>query len=165
MKNIGNNRHSIRIKNYDYSQEGWYYVTICTKDRKQILSKIHDCNCRGRALPQNTEIGNIIENSIKYFNNKYYNLKIEKYVIMPNHLHMIIQIKGKDGALPLQDVIRTLKSFTSVQCYKRRYLKSAKLWQRNYYEHIIRNEKEYWKIYEYIENNHQNWITDKYYEQ
>lgn len=82
---------------------------------------------------------------------------------MPNHIHMIIQINGKDGALPLHDVIRTFKSFTAVQCNKIDYLKHTKLWQRNYYEHVIRNEREYWMIYEYIENNPLNWKIDKYY--
>ena len=98
MNIIEKHRHSIRIKNYDYSQKGWYFITICTKDRKQILSKIDDNTC-SITLPRMTKIGDIIEKSIEYFNDKYYNLKIEKYVIMPNHIHMIIQIKGKDGAL------------------------------------------------------------------
>lgn len=152
------------MKEYDYSQIGMYFVTICTENRKQVLSKIIDENHRGNALPlpNNTLIGNIIESTIKYMNNKYYNLDIEKYIIMPNHIHMIIHIKGKDGALPLQDIIRTFKTYTTMQYYKINNVKKSKLWQRNYYEHVIRNEKEYWLIYEYIENNPLNWDKDKY---
>ena len=170
MKPIKNNesnykRRSIRIKGYDYSKEGLYFITICTQNRRNILSKIKNEKCRGKApsLPNNTLIGNVIEKTIKYINAKYYNIDIEKYIIMPNHIHIIINIKGKDGALPLQDIIRIFKTYTTMKYYKIYNVKEVKLWQRNYYEHVIRNEKEYWQICEYIENNPLNWNKDVYY--
>lgn len=82
---------------------------------------------------------------------------------MPNHVHMVIEIMGKDGALPLQDVVRIFKTFTANKYWKISNNEETKLWQRNYYEHIIRNEKEYWMIYEYIEKNPVKWNFDQYY--
>lgn len=65
--------------------------------------------------------------------------------------------------MPLQDTVRKFKTFTTNKYWKISNDRKTKLWQRNYYEHIIRNEKEYWKIYEYIENNPMKWKFDKYY--
>ena len=70
---------------------------------------------------------------------------------------------GKDGALPLQDIVRIFKTYTTKRYWQISKNKETKLWQRNYYEHIIRNEKEYWQIYEYIENNPIKWQFDEYY--
>ena len=93
-------------------KKGMYFITICTQNRRKILSKIENLqdedinNCRGKApsLPKNTETGNVIENTIEFINKNYYNIDINKYIIMPNHVHLIIEIMGKDGALPLQDI-------------------------------------------------------------
>lgn len=128
-----------------------YFVTICTQNRRKILSKIENAhneeinNCKGKApsLPKNTIIGNIIEKTIEFINENYCNININPYVIMPNHVHMVIEIMGKDGALPLQDVVRIFKTFTANKYWKISNNEETKLWQRNYYEHIIRNEKEY----------------------
>ena len=93
-------------------KKGMYFITICTQNRRKILSTIENLqdedinNCRGKALslPKNTETGKVIEKTIEFINKNYYNIDINKYIIMPNHVHLIIEIMGKDGALPLQDI-------------------------------------------------------------
>ena len=83
-------RKPTRLKNYDYSQNGYYFITICTKDKRKIL-----CDIVGEglcALPtvELTDIGKIVNQSIEYINNEYEGILIDKYVIMPNHVHLIL---------------------------------------------------------------------------
>jgi len=159
MDNELQKRKPNRLKNFDYSQNGAYFITICTHNRKCVLGKIvGEGLC---ALPNNilTPIGNEIEKTIQFINNNYDNVLIDKYIVMPNHIHMIVFLnteKGGHGNPPLQNIIGQFKSFTTKQYGKR-------LWQRSYYDHIIRNETDYLNIWEYINNNPLNWCDDKYY--
>ena len=174
------NRKSIRLKKYDYSKNGDYFITICTKNREKILSTIEipQDTCRGRVppLPETEYINNIpiiqtytkISEIIKEtFNNisKLDNVSIEDYIIMPDHIHFIAQLnnldmkycknttKGRGGTLPLHDIIARFKSFTTKQYNEINGTIGMKLWQRNYFEHIIRNEKEYLEILKYMQYN------------
>lgn len=113
-----------------------------------------------------TGIGKIVEEQLGAVSQRYPAVSIDKYVIMPNHLHLIVVI-GEDtgGASPsptLFDVLRVLKSLTTR--YSRGQLGSARLWQRGYYEHVIRNEKDYREIWNYIDQNPARWAEDRYYE-
>lgn len=140
-------RRSIRIKDYDYSQEGLYFITICCKERNRILGIIED----NKVLIN--QYGNIIKNELIALNQKYKNTNILKYVIMPDHIHFIIELMNGNKKT-IGDIIKTYKSVTSKRINK---IEPINLWQRNYYEHIIRNEKELYRIYYYIENNPINW--------
>ncbi len=150
-----------RAKGFDYSEAGAYFVTICTEGRKNILSKITvgEGLC---ALPyaELTEIGIETEKSIEYINKTYDTVEITKYVIMPNHIHLIVEISpasaGGHGGPPLQKIIAQIKSYTT-------HVYGGVLWQRSYHDHIIRNEKDYSEIYQYIESNPARWAEDKYY--
>lgn len=142
-------RKNIRLKNYDYSTLGMYFVTICTQDRIEILGRIRDKKIKL------TEQGKITQ---KYLNNidvVYAGIKIDEYIIMPNHIHMIIEINSSTGI----SVSRIIKQ------YKEKVTKQIgySIWQKSYYEHIIRNENEYYKIKQYIQNNVINWEEDKYF--
>lgn len=92
-------RKPTRLKGYDYSTPGAYFITICTKDRKQILSKISVVGEGLCALPKNelTKTGNVVINAIGFINNTYKNISVDKYVIMPNHVHFLISIAGGHG--------------------------------------------------------------------
>ncbi|MBE7014470.1 MAG: hypothetical protein E7419_04595 [Ruminococcaceae bacterium] len=108
-------RKPTRLKNYDYSGNGAYFVTICTHNRKCILSDIvGEGLC---TLPKNTltPIGKEIEKSIQYIDENYEGAIIDKYVIMPNHIHLIVIINnsGGHGNPPLQNIIGNMKSFTT----------------------------------------------------
>ena len=152
-------RKPTRLKNYDYSQNGYYFITICTKDKRKIL-----CDIVGEglcALPtvELTDIGKIVNQSIEYINNEYEGILIDKYVIMPNHVHLIlINQTGGRGDPPLQvyDIIGRMKSFTNSN-----YV--GTLWQRSFNDHIIRDQNDYLKIWEYIDTNANKWTEDKFY--
>lgn len=151
-------RKPTRLKGYDYSTPGMYFVTICTHNRKCILSHIvGEGLC---ALPHNelTKIGKDVEISIQYINNQYYNVCIEKYVIMPNHIHLIVELNltGGHGNPPLQDVIAQFKSYTT-----KKY--GDILWQRSFHDHIIRGKEDYEKIWKYIDTNVLKWELDCFY--
>ena len=90
-------------------------------------------------------------------------MQIEKYVIMPNHIHLIIAIKSTAGASPcptVSDIICAYKSLTTREC---RNFYNGIIWQKSFYDHIIRDENDYLRIWEYIENNPLKWSEDKYY--
>ena len=141
-------RKSPRLKGYDYSLPGAYFVTICTRDRKCILGEIvGEGLC---PLPKNTltPIGKETEASIQFINKNCKGVSIPKYVIMPNHIHLIVVLEdtGGDGTPPLQDVIRILKSYTT-----NKY--DDVLWQKSFHDHIIRGDEDYLKIWNYIDTN------------
>ena len=152
-------RKPTRLKNYDYSSDGAYFITICTHNKQKIL-----CDIVGEglcALPsiKLTPIGETVNKSINYINNNYADILVDKYVIMPNHIHLIIiKQTGGHGDPPLQiyDIIGRFKSFTD-----NKY--NNTLWQRSFHDHIIRDEKDYLKIWNYIDTNPQKWTEDCFY--
>ena len=150
-------RKSPGLKEYDYSLPGAYFVTICTKEKKCLLSEIvGEGLC---PLPENrlTPIGEEIKSSIRFINDNYPGVTIDRYVIMPNHIHLIVIIEtGGDGTPPLQDIIGRLKSYTTGKY-------GAELWQRSYHDHIIRGEEDYQKIWNYIDENPLKWELDCFY--
>ncbi len=153
------NRKPTRLKGYDYSAPGAYFITICTHNRKCILGNIvGEGLC---ALPRNqlTRIGKEVEKTIMYINENYNNVSIDKYVIMPNHIHLIVVLdnSGGRGNRPLQKKLGHLKSNTTKKF-------DNILWQRSYHDHIIRNEKDYRRIWEYIDTNPLKWELDCFYE-
>ncbi|MBI5326386.1 MAG: hypothetical protein HZB41_14120 [Ignavibacteriae bacterium] len=175
-------RNTIRLKGYDYSKEGDYYITICTKNREKIFGEIDNNSVRLN------DAGLMIEKWYKNIENKFKNVKCDFHIIMPNHIHGIIQIVGADLCVcpdiqneynkietqgehigsPLHRIIQWFKTLTTNE-----YIRNVKnnnwnsfngrLWQRNYYERIIRNEIEYYKIRDYILNNPLNWKIDDYF--
>ena len=171
-------RKSNRLKNYDYSQTGYYFVTICTFGRKNILGNINVGNC---ALTVPSIIGEkVIEcwNNISRLND---NINIDSFCLMPNHLHGIIvlnnrveniknnkvygfEVKEEKGHRSLHGVIRDFKSVTTRHYNKLvdEPLKNT-LWQKSFHDHIIRNEQELQNIREYISNNAAKWQDDIYY--
>ena len=143
------NRHSIRLPNYNYSNKGFYFITICTKNKQHILSHITP-----RGEVQLTPLGSIIDS---YLNKIYYHIKINQYVIMPNHIHIIIELCN--DKISLGKFIKAFKSKISRQCTKLYIFNKNDIWQRNYYEHIIRNNFELNRIKNYIKNNPYKWIS------
>ena len=155
------NRKQLRLNNYDYSNNGAYFITVCTQGRRNILSRIIvGEGFHPLPIVELTKIGIEIENTINFINDNYRNVFIEKYVIMPNHIHLILYLGyenlGGHGNPPLQKIVGQLKSFTT-----KKYGKI--LWQRSYYDHIIRNENEYAEIWNYIDSNPYKWLEDEYF--
>ena len=150
-----------RLDNYDYSSTGAYFVTICTQNRRCVLSRIVG---RGLAPAETTEIeytlfGEIAEKQLFLLADRYPYLTIDQYVIMPNHIHAILILNGETaGASPrptVTDIVCAYKSLTTRECKKNGF--EGKLFQTSFYEHIIRGRKDYEEIVKYIYENPKRW--------
>lgn len=150
-----------RLKNYDYSSEGLYFITFCTQGRACILSQIKNNVGDGSPVPQLTLIGEYVKKYIELINDKYPNVFIDKYVIMPNHIHLLIYIgdTNETKAPSVGNIIGWLKYSITKQANINMETKQ-KIFQRSYHDHIIRNEKSYIIISDYIENNPLVWEQD-----
>ena len=150
-------RKSIRLQNYDYSRNGAYFVTFCAMHRKCLFGHIVGATALGRPHVTLTTLGKCIDETIIIANRD--DVRMAKYVIMPNHIHMIVTIQpgtGDRGRSPLQEIVRNIKSFPTKQI-------GYSPWQKSVHDHIIRNNFEYEKIWRYIDTNPQRWTEDRYY--
>ncbi|WP_027390023.1 transposase [Chrysiogenes arsenatis] len=159
----GNRRVSLRLQGYDYNQTGAYFVTICVQERACLFGKIAE------GTMHLSEAGCMTERWFYEMEKKFPDLMAEQFVCMPNHIHFIVvnqrvPLKG-EKPLSLSTVVQWYKTMTTNE-----YIRQVKyggwepfrrkLWQRNYWERIIRDEAEYVKIGEYIENNPARWKED-----
>ncbi len=151
-----------RFPGYDYSQNGTYFITVCTKNKRCILSKIVGVGDLDDPEIRLTEYGIIAQDCIKEINDTYEDLEIEKYVVMPNHIHFLVNVINGSSRTPthtsatIPKLVSTFKRF----CNKKY---GEDIWQRSYYDHIIRDENDYFKIWDYINSNPAKWLEDKYY--
>ncbi|MBR5873491.1 MAG: transposase [Oscillospiraceae bacterium] len=153
-----------RLKSWNYSNNGGYFITICTDNRKHILSKI--CVGDGFPVPQLTKTGQIVDDYIKNINLKYSCVTVSEYVIMPNHIHLLLLIDNNGTGNPsptVGNIIGWFKYNTTKSVNEKYKTAGNKLWQRSYYDHIIRDEKDYMEKLNYILSNPLKWIDDEYY--
>jgi REP element-mobilizing transposase RayT len=159
-------RKSLRLKDYDYSQQGLYFVTICSQNRESLFGDIID----GKMILN--EYGKIVDEFWNKVPEHFANVNVDLFVIMPNHVHAIIEItnqsrgcrgegKGEVTSPLLGKIIAYYKYETTKLINQLRDTTGLKIWQRNYYEHIIRNDKELSSIREYIKDNPLKWKLDK----
>ncbi len=179
------NRRSIRLKGYDYTQPGAYFVTICTQDRQCLFGEVVE----GEMLLN--DAGNIVETEWRSLPQRFPGIQTDTFVVMPNHIHGVILVGARfiapmrvnpgainrnegainrnegainrnEGAInrapTLGDIVRAFKAVTSRRI--RQQGCTAFAWQRNYYEHIIRNEQTFVRVREYIANNPRQWALD-----
>ncbi len=146
-------RISHQLCGYDYSADGCYYITVCTQGRQKILSEL----CRGGVLLR--PIGRIVEEEIKCME-KRFEICINPYIIMPDHIHMIISIdrsikRAEQSPAPtgIDGIMCAFKSLTTKIANRIDNCPGRKIWQRNYYDHIIRNEQDFIAVSDYIRNN------------
>jgi len=147
------NRRSLRLKKYDYSTPGAYFVTACTHNRKCIFGTIQDHQV---AL---SPAGRIVENSWHELREHYRGLELDVFVTMPNHVHGIVFLA--DGAPTLSEIIRGFKTYSARHANALRDTAGQPVWQRGFHDHIIRNEKTLSMVREYIVNNPAKWHHDR----
>lgn len=157
-------RKSIRLKGYSYSHKGAYFITICVKGRRSILSGIVGCGVHDAPQIILSEYGIIAKKYIDTMSQRYDNIFIDRYVIMPNHIHMIIIVQDNNGSSqapnPTNETVPKFISLFKRYC-NREY--GENIWQRSFHDHIIRDDNDYQKISSYIENNHLKWSADCFY--
>ena len=153
-------RKSKRLKGFDYSTEGYYFVTICTHKHKLIFSKIVG---QGLAPAENTltPFGKIAEAQLLALEHRFSCVQIHKYVIMPNHIHAIIVLTSESKEKPsvsLSDIVCVFKSMTTRLCHQQQ--NTGQIFQASFHDHIIRGEQNYLNIWQYIDSNPNKWEKD-----
>ncbi|MCL2367685.1 MAG: hypothetical protein FWC72_01705 [Oscillospiraceae bacterium] len=155
-------RKRLRLEGYDYSNAGYYFVTVCVKDRHELLGEVvGDAPLRVPHVAL-SEYGVFVDAQIRKISHIYPYVLIDHYIIMPNHIHVIANIEGgtRRGASPTKAVIprivQSLKSMTT-----KRF--GFNMWQTSYHDHIIRDEAEYQHIWQYVDENPARWTEDCYY--
>ena len=163
MENGLPKRKHPRMDHYDYSAAGAYFITICTQNRRCLLSHIV-----GRGLApagiQFTAYGRIAQEQLLLLEKRYPLLKIDQYGIMPNHIHAILLLQETAEPCPtIMDIVCAYKSLTTRYCKKVHPI--DKLFQTSFYEHVIRGREDYKEIAEYIVDDPTQWELDKLYSQ
>ena len=205
-------RKSTRLQKYDYSAPGAYFITVCTQNRKQILSQIVKSSVcdsdrmmpnntvgEGSALPKTTDqaasnetvgegsalpktalnmtpYGATVDKWIREISNKYSHISVDHYVIMPNHIHLLISVKrpnGRGDPSPTENVevkspgvieaIAWLKYHTTKEIKEKFNTFDIPIWQRSFHDHVIRNEEDYYEVAKYIAENPICWEEDTLY--
>ncbi len=138
-----------RLKGYDYSNKNLYFVTICTHNKIHLFGNISELN----------DIGKIAENELLKIPSHFDCVQIDKYVIMPNHIHAMIAINHSDERPLLSTIVGLYKSGVSKRIHE--FMPDITIWQKSFYDHIIRDEQSYRSIWQYIEDNPKNLSDDE----
>lgn len=162
-------RKHVRLRDYDYGQNGAYFVTICTQDRCHLFPFCVGAAPCGRPNPARE----IAEEWLKKIPEKYPDVFLDKHVVMPNHIHLLLRLDqpctaGGHVGPPLQEIMDWYKTMTTnayIRAVKANVLPPfhKRIWQRGYYEHIIRNRQDYLEVWQYIDNNPARWAEDEYF--
>ncbi|MGA9398353.1 MAG: transposase [Anaerolineaceae bacterium] len=179
MDNRIYHRRSIRLPDWDYRQ-GAYSVTIVTKDRENLFGEI------AGDMVNLSKVGKIIRNEWLRLEKRFFHIHLDKYIVMPNHVHGIIVFRGRGMAESIENIdksverhapakgifgkpvpgnlatiIRSFKSSTTLRVNLMNGTPGMPVWQRNYYEHIIREERDWQAISDYIDSNPEKWAEDR----
>ena len=159
-------RKPTRLKNFNYNGAGAYFVTMCVENRRRVLSEIVGDDVLG--VPKNVKLlshGIIASKYIKELNEFYDNINVEKYVIMPNHIHFLLVVSNNGSPRTSTPTRQTSAVSHFVSTFKRFCNKEygENIWQRGFYDHIIRSRDDYEEHLRYIHENPVNWYYDELY--
>lgn len=148
-------RKNIRLTTYDYSAPGAYFITVCTQNKENLFwSDVGAVIGRPEDVPLN-HTGQIVDQAIENIPNHYPAISIDRYVIMPNHIHLLLQIHTDHDGRPMTAptipmVVNQLKGYVTKQV-------GFPIWQKGFYDHVIRSEADYLDCWQYIEGNPSKW--------
>ena len=165
-------RKANRLPTYDYAQNGAYFITICTRERQQILwadsnlETVEDVGAhsvRPQRSPHLSQTGKVVEDAILQIHAHYPAVQLEKYAIMPNHVHLLLMIQREQGgrtlcAPTLSLVIKQMKENVTKHL-------GHSIWQKSFHDHVIRTQYGFEMIWRYIDTNPQNWHKDCFYKE
>ncbi len=152
----------MRLPGYDYSYEGCYFLTICTRNKEEILGRVARCVDGGASFVELTDTGEMVKRHVENMDDADGGVRLEHYVVMPNHVHLLILLSDgtPKAASPtgatIPRIVNSLKGLTSKKF-------GCSMWQRGYYDRIVRGEGEYRRIWDYIDTNPQRWEEDDYF--
>ena len=148
------NRKPNRLESFRYTTDGGYFITICTQEHRQILSRITgtpEDGCRVEL----TELGQLVKQTILAVPEHYDGASVDRYVIMPNHIHLLLVIKSAGGRIiSAPTVVGSIKRYISRKI-------GRPVWQKGFYDHVIRSEADYLAHLLYIDENPVKWVMGK----
>ena len=162
-------RKKNRLANYDYSQNGGYFITICTKQKECLLASIVGDGVLDVPVTHLSDFGSAIERRIHKMNRVYPNVQTVKYAIMPNHVHLLVCVEQQDSRCaagtsgrpsPTNEIIPSYVSTLKRLCNREI---GENIWQRSYHDHIIRDQAHFDLIWNYIDTNPIRWKQDCFY--
>lgn len=160
-------RKRMRLRGYDYSQPGWYFVTVCTQGRQTLF---WDMDRAGLEPAPTNALGQAVSETWLELPAHIPGLAVDKFVVMSNHFHGIVRLEdggvgagSKPARTPITEVMRQFKTFSARRINQMRGTPGRSIWQRGYYDHIIRDEADYRRVWRYIETNPTKWEEDEYY--
>ena len=150
-----------RLKNYDYSQPNAYFITICTKNKETLFWEHVGASIARPEKVCLSPYGRIVEEAISNIQTVYPAISVDNYVIMPNHIHLLLQIRTDENgramlAPTISKVIQQMKGYVTKRI-------GSSIWQKLFHDHVIRDEAGYLKIWNYIEGNPSKWEEDCFY--
>ena len=185
---MGGNRKKQRLNEYSYSENGAYFITICCEHMSCLLGRIYAdrpdiCQAVGGGVPdapfpgirmELTECGRLVDSKIKEMSGQYKGVCVDNYVIMPNHIHLLLSVEPAEGASrtpPLtgsteSKTVRSNETIPRFISYLKRSTNravGAEIWHRGYHDHIIRDYADYMLRYKYLTDNPARWAEDEYY--
>ena len=161
------NRKLTRLPGYDYSAPGAYFITICTSGKQCLFGSIVPGELVGDAYMQYSQVGEIAKECLLKIESHYDNVSLDNWVIMPNHVHLLIRITERINPFPtitydVPNIIGKYKSAVT-RSVGNAFMHSEKLWQSSFYDHVIRNDEDYQSIWQYISGNPSKWLDDCFY--
>lgn len=156
-----NRRKPLRLENFDYSLPGAYFITVCTKEKRCLLGSVVGADDHIGPQVHLSDTGRVVQHYTESIPG------IRHYVVMPNHVHMVLQISAEsplEGPMwssapthaQVSSLVRTWKTLITKEL-------GISIWQRSFYDHIIRNEQDFVRIAQYIQDNPAKWQSDTYY--
>ena len=150
-----------RLTEYDYSQPNAYFITICTKNKEKLFWENVGASIARPEKPQLSFYGNVVQEAILNIPKIYPTISVDNYVVMPNHIHLLLQIHTDDSgramlAPTISKVVQQMKGYVTKQL-------GASIWQKLFHDHVIRGEMDYLEIWNYIEGNPSKWEEDCFY--
>ena len=154
-------RKQNRLTEYDYSQPGAYFITICTHNKQMLFWENVGASIARQEKPQLSFYGNVVQEAILNIPKIYPTISVDNYVVMPNHIHLLLQIHTDDSgramlAPTIAKVVQQMKGYVTKQL-------GVSVWQKLFHDHVVRGEKDYLEIWNYIEGNPSKWEEDCFY--
>ncbi len=151
-------RKTNRLPNYDYTTCGGYFITVCLDGRKNLLRILPGTEMDAPAMPPLSHYGRIVQEELEALKHIYPNVVLDKYCIMPDHIHCILLLLSQNNGLQdnTPSISRILKQFKG-KVTKRI---GHSIWQKSFYDRVIRNDEEYTEVWKYIDENPLKWELD-----
>jgi putative transposase len=150
-------RKALRLRNFDYGAEGLYFVTVCTHERRCSLGRVDDEDV------QLTAFGRIVDRQFAQLSDRVAGVIVDRHVVMPNHVHAIVGLGSRArqaSPLRLGHVVAAFKSGSAREINSTRGTAGARVWQRGYHDHVVRDEADLQRVREYVESNPIRWALD-----